>query len=234
LPYWIKDNAKFAGISVNNMSKSGIKDKLSKITETKAKDDSVLYSDITGGLATKLINAVNRNLSNKQKIELLREIIQDNGFAVECKNAENKTITKVFNTVRKTDIEYADNINGAKSLNNSGYNVYVLPKFSGSKSFDYILEKENKIYTAELKTIYGNNSLNNRLNAANEQTDRIVLNIVGNSSSRYVSDEIRGFYLSNPHIKEIIVLKGGKPIYIRYEHVAKKNFTRTFMDLWAR
>jgi len=216
------------------MDKSGIEDKLSKLNEFKIEKSTVIYSDITGGVATKLISLVNRNIDNREKAKILREITQDSRFVTELKNTENKTITKVFNAVKKGDSEYADNINGAKSLNRLDYNVYILPKLSGSKSFDYILEKDRKIYAAELKNIYGNNSLNNRLNAANEQSDRIVLNIVGNATPRYVAGEIKGFYENNPHIKEIIVLKGGKPIYVDYRHVKRSNFTKTFMDKWGR
>jgi hypothetical protein len=198
------------------------------------RNGNMLYSDVTGGIASKLVTIVNENLNNKQKSEILNEIIQNEGFSIVSKNDEKDSATKVFETVRKTDAEYADNLNAARSLNNIGYGVYILPKVPGSKSFDYILTRGNKVYAAELKTIYGSNSLNNRLNAANEQSNRFVLNIVGNATSRYVADEIKGFYLRNPHIKEVIVLKGGKPIYVKYEHVTRKTFVKTFMDMWAR
>ena len=50
----------------------------------------------------------------------------------------------------------------------------------------------------------------------------------------YAADEIKDFYLNNPHVKEIIVLLGGKPIYVRYGQVVDRKFTKKFMDKWAR
>jgi hypothetical protein len=62
----------------------------------------------------------------------------------------------------------------------------------------------------------------------------MVLNMVGNVDSRYVADTIKDFYFRHRHIKEIKVLLRGKPIDVRYKHVIQKNFTKTFMDRWAR
>ena len=188
----------------------------------------------TGGIATKLIKVIKGNLDTGEKVKELKEIIQNKGFIIVCKNIEKGTVTGVFKTLRKTDEEYNDNLNGAKALNRNGYDVYMLPKLRDVKCFDYILAKDNKVHAAELKTIYGKNSLDNRLYAANEQTDRFVLNIVGNATSRFIADEIKNFYLNNPHVKEIIVLKAGKQIGITYDEVRKKIFIQTFMDKWAR
>jgi len=204
-----------------------------QLSEVKRKE-KVLYSRLTKGIAPNLIALLNENTDNKKRTKILNEIIENKGFELKHINTETKATTKVFITVRTTDPEYSDNMNGAKALNNIGYDVYMLPKVSGSKSFDYILAKGNKVYAAELKTIYGDNSLDNRLNTAGEQSDRVVLNMVGNATSRYVAGEIRSFYLKNPHVKEIIVLKGGKPIYVKYKYVRQQSFTKIFMDMWAR
>jgi len=216
--------------NVNNLESN-----LNKLKDIGKKDKSgILYNDLTLGIAPKLIRIVNEKLDNRERTQILRDIIENKGFNILSKNTERGTVTNVFNTVIKTDSEYNDNKNAAQALNNNGYDVYMLPKLSGSKSFDYILSKGNKIYTAELKTIYGKNSIDHRLNKANEQTDRIVLNIVGNITSRTAADRIQNFYLKNPQVKEVIVLKSGKPIYVDYEHAKRKNFGKTFMDKWAR
>ena len=201
-------------------------EKLSDVKRT----ETLLYSDITGDIATKIATLVNERVDNKKRVEILNEIIRNKGFNV-IPRTSNKT--KIFGTIRKDDLEYGDNLNAAKALNNIGYDVYMLPRVLGSKSFDYILVKNSNIYAAELKTIYGKNSLDHRLEKASMQTDRIVLNIVGNVSSRYVADEIKDFYLNNPHIREIIVLRGGKPIYVRYGQVTQKDFVEHFMKRWA-
>jgi hypothetical protein len=212
-----------------------IKQGLSKLSEIKRSND-VLYSDITGGIATKLADVISSKLDSREKAKILNDIISTKGFTMVNKGTSGKlqTVTKKFETVRDTDPEYKDNLNAAKSLNNTGYDVYMIPKLSGSKSPDFILKKDNKIYLSELKTIYGKNSLDHRLDVGVTQSDRLVLNIVGNVDSRYVADTIKDFYLSHKQIKEIKVLLGGKPIDINYEEVVKNNFVRTFMDKWAR
>jgi len=198
------------------------------------KDTACLpYNDLAGGIAVKIRSIVNEKLDNRQKVKLLNEIVENRGFVTVSENTEKETVTKMFETVH-TESEYNDNLNGAKALNKNGYDVYILPRVSGIKCFDYILAKDSKVYAAELKTIYGENSLSNRLKTANEQSDRVVLNIVGNATSRYVADEIKGFYLRNSHIKEIIVLKGGKPFYVDYDQTKDKKFAKKFMDRWAR
>jgi hypothetical protein len=87
---------------------------------------------------------------------------------------------------------------------------------------------------AELKTIYGKNSLDRSLTKAKSQADRIVLNIVGNITSRNAAETIKTFYENNPQINEIIVLKGGKEINIFKNQVSRKRFVDEFMKHWAR
>jgi hypothetical protein len=204
---------------------------LSELSKIKRNND-ILYSDITGDIATKLLEVINGKLENREKARILNEIISLSGFATISKGANGKlqTVTKKFETIKDTDPEYNDNLNAAKSLNNIGYDVYMIPKLSGSKSPDFILVKGSKAYLYELKTIYGVSSLENRLEAGFLQADRLVLNMVGNIDSRYVADTIKDFYLRHKYIKEIKVLLGGKPIDVYYDDIVKKNFTKKFMN----
>ncbi|MDR0737451.1 MAG: hypothetical protein LBF39_00075 [Prevotellaceae bacterium] len=204
---------------------------MSELSKIKRNND-ILYSDITGDIATKLLEVINGKLENREKARILNEIISLSGFATISKGANGKlqTVTKKFETIKDTDPEYNDNLNAAKSLNNIGYDVYMIPKLSGSKSPDFILVKGSKAYLYELKTIYGVSSLENRLEAGFLQADRLVLNMVGNIDSRYVADTIKDFYLRHKYIKEIKVLLGGKPIDVYYDDIVKKNFTKKFMN----
>jgi hypothetical protein len=198
----------------------------------------LLYSDITGGIATSIAKLVsdftNTKLDARDRKRELNNIISNSGFAKKFKNKEQKTVTKIFETIKATDREYSENINGAKALNKNGYNVYMLPR-TNKTSPDYLLEKVNggDKFLAELKTIYGKNSLDNRLNDASRQADRIVLNIVGSLDSRYTAETIKSFYEKNLQIKQIIVLKSGKSINIMREQIEKKNFVKEFMKKWV-
>ncbi|MDR0738280.1 MAG: hypothetical protein LBF39_04295 [Prevotellaceae bacterium] len=191
-------------------------------------------SNIAEDIVIKLTDVTHGNLNNRDKANILGELIQHKGFVTKLKDNETKTVTKVFRNINEIDVEYNDNMNVAKTLNRLGYNVFMLPKLLNSKSPDFILKKGNNIYLYELKTIYGKNSLNHRLEKASLQSDRIILNIVGNVDSRYVADTIKDFYLQNRHIKAIKVLLGGKPIDVRYGHVQNRKFVDLFMRWWAR
>jgi hypothetical protein len=206
---------------------------LKMLSEIK-RDSDILYSDITGGIAVKLADAINSKLDGRQKAKVLHEIIRNEGFIEKERNAEKGTVIKVFGTIKENDSGYSDNMNAAKALNKLGYDVYMLPLVAKNTSPDYILGKRNNLFLSELKTIYGKNSLDHRLKKAANQADRIILNMVGKVDSRYAGDMIKEFYLQNPNIKEIKVLLGGKQIDVDHDAVSKRNFTKTFMDKWAR
>ncbi|MDR3184413.1 MAG: hypothetical protein LBT49_03305 [Prevotellaceae bacterium] len=191
-------------------------------------------SNIAEGVATKLIAVINGNLSNRDKANILGEIIQHKGFVTKLKDNETKTATKIFGSIKMINMEYNDNMNAARTLNKLGYNVFMLPKLPNSKSPDFILQKDKMLYIYELKTVYGENSLENRLNTGSLQSDRIILNIVGGASSRYVANTVKRFYLRNRHIKEIKVLLSGKPIEVYRNQIERNDFTKNFMDRWAR
>jgi hypothetical protein len=192
------------------------------------------YAKYYGDIVAKLIAVVNGELNNRDRVNMLGEIIQDKWFIIKLKDSKTKAITKIFRSIKAANVEYNDNLNAAKSLNNAGYDVYMMPRLQGSKSPDFILKKGNSIYLYELKTIYGKNSLDHRLKKGVMQADRMVLNIVGNVDSRYVADTIKDFYLKNKQIKEIKVLLGGKPIDVILKRVKRKDFIWLFMRQWAR
>jgi hypothetical protein len=187
-----------------------------------------------GDIITKLTAVINGKLTNRDKINVLGEIIRHKGFATKLKDNEAKTTTKVSGSIKEIDVEYSDNMNVARILNRLGYNVFMLPKLPNSKSPDFILKRGHNVYLYELKTIYGVSSLENRLEAGSMQADRLILNIVGNVNSRYVADTIKDFYLRHKYIKEIKVLLGGKPINVRCGQLKDRKFTKKFMDRWAR
>jgi hypothetical protein len=191
-------------------------------------------SNIAGGIVAKLTAVINGDLNNRDKVNILGEIIQHKGFVIKLKDNETKATTKVFDSIKKTNVEYDDNMNAAKALNSLGYTVFLLPKLSDSKSPDFILQKDKMIHIYELKTVYGENSLENRLDTGVLQSERIILNIVGRANSRYVADTIKKFYMRNKCIKEIKVLLGRKPIDVTMKRVKKKDFVWLFMRQWAR
>jgi hypothetical protein len=84
-----------------------------------------------------------------------------------------------------------------------------------------------------MKTLYSKSpdTLIDQLTKGATQSDRLIVNIVGNITARDAGDAIKTFYKSH---KEIKVLTGGKEIDINFDVVIKKNFTQTFMDRWSK
>jgi hypothetical protein len=201
----------------------------------KVDGSGVLLADITGGIVSNLVKLADKSLQNREKVAIMRDIISQEGFDEVERSEATSTFIKKFYTIKTTDksTEYSDNLNGARALMRDGYNVYMLHNPKGVTSGDYILEKGKNLYYVELKTIYGQNSLENRLDRGSVQADRLVLNMVGNVDSRYVGNTIKKFYLRNPQVKEIKVLLGGKPIVVVWKTVKKRDFLKTFMGLWG-
>jgi hypothetical protein len=72
--------------------------------------------NIAGDVVIKLTDAINGELNNRDKANLLTEIIQHKGFITKSKDNKTKAITKVFRNVKAISVEYNDNMNAAKTL----------------------------------------------------------------------------------------------------------------------
>jgi hypothetical protein len=60
-------------------------------------------SNIAGGIVTKLNTVVNGNLNNRDKINILVDIIQHKGFVTKLKDSETRTTTKVFGNIKESN-----------------------------------------------------------------------------------------------------------------------------------
>ena len=198
---------------------------------------NMLFADPTGGLAPgihalygKLKNLTNLNLSNRKRAEILKDIVSNEGFK------KLETGISKFATIEKTDIEFRNNIFGARALVKNGYNVFMLPNPKDFKSADFVLQKGNRFFYSEMKTIHGGSpeTVVKQLNKAKAQSDRIILNVVGNISPRNLADGIQTFYENNPQVREIKVLKGGKEINVNARDASRRSFINDFTRRWSR
>ena len=214
-----------------------IRENIKKLGEIggRTNTSNMLLMDITGGVATamyqKIKSLYNENLDNRERLNILKDIVASEGF----EKYENNILK--FATVNKNDVEFPNNINGARALSNLGYKVYMLPNPMNTKSADFVIVDNNKnLYYTELKTIHGKSqeTVINQLNVGKTQADRIILNVSGNISPRDLADGIKDFYLDNQFVKEIKVLKSGKEIRVRLGYVKEKNFTEDFMNRYYK
>lgn len=122
----------------------------------------------------------------------------------------------------------------AKKLIQNGYDVYLLPNVSGSKSADFIGIKGNKYYYFEGKTINGKSTIKQRLIEASTQSDRAILDIVGTNDINEISDSIKWFFENNDSVIEIIIFRRSKLILIEKDDIKDKFFKESLRKKWVR
>lgn len=86
-----------------------------------------------------------------------------------------------------------------------GYIVYILPNPRGVSSADFIFRNKNSYKLYELKTIYGKNSLGNRLHESVEQSDRVVLNLTNSYKIRRLADDITRHFKLSSNAREVLI-----------------------------
>lgn len=128
----------------------------------------------------------------------------------------------------------SSNLSAAKKCARHGYDVYMLPNPNGGKTPDFILEKNGKYYAYELKTIYSVASIITRLESAILQSDRIMLDMVATTNSRYLAEKICYFLRTHSEIKDIMLFKGEKELHASPQMAGKKSFIEDFMIRWDR
>ena len=130
--------------------------------------------------------------------------------------------------------EFTTNLSVAKKCARHGYDVYMLPNPNGGKTPDFILVKKGKYYAYELKTIYSAASIWERMAAALQQSDRIMLDMIDTPSSRDLADNLRCFILSNPSVRDIMIFKGNKELHMSHQMAKGPTIVERFMRLWDR
>lgn len=156
----------------------------------------------------------------------------------ELKDAANKDMKgKIFSNMSLAEIkntgEGVANVLVAQKLAGKKRSVYLMPNPKGFKSPDFIIKEGNKYYSLELKTINGMSSVDNRLEDAAKQSNRIVLDIAaGKRNSRILASSILTFLKKQNSVKEIIIFKGHKEYKVTPKDIAETKFINKFMLTW--
>lgn len=242
LPYWMQQNRGYLFGEYNT-----IKDKINRYNTIAPKkvNANIVFSDATGGLASmgfkgisQAIKYYNKLEANAEKVSILKAITQMKEFEVirHLSNAKNKVYgfnVKQFDELLKAH-EMPKNITIAKKLIQNGYDVYLLPNVSGSKSADFIGIKGNRYYYFEGKTINGKSTIKQRLIEASTQSDRTILDIVGTNDVNAIYGNIKWFFENNDNVKEIIIFRRSKLILIEKDDIKDKFFKESFRKKWVR
>ena len=94
---------------------------------------------------------------------------------------------------------------------------------------DDIFERKGVYKMFDLKTISGNNSVDNRLSESVGQTNRVLLNMAVDYNPRQLARSIRHYFERNTESLEVLILKGKKIISIIREDVEGTSYIKYFM-----
>ena len=86
----------------------------------------------------------------------------------------------------------------------------------------------------DLKTISGNNSVDNRLKDSIGQTNRVLLHIVTNYEPRPLAKSIKRYFEKNTEAKEVLVLKGKKIITVNREDTLGESYIKNFLKKYKK
>lgn len=202
-----------------------------------------MSADLTGGIATgtsegftALVNAYYRAEANKQKVAILNQIISESKFTrLDYHSPQSGSIFGMgiddFSLQLKTK-ELPKNLAISKKLADNGYDVFLLANPNSTKSADFILRKNKKLYYVEGKTMNGANSLDHLLNKGSQQADIVVVDVIGTNNVRYLSKELKSAFESNQGLTKVMLLKGNRLIEFSRRSVQSKSFEQTFKKEW--
>ena len=114
-------------------------------------------------------------------------------------------------------------------------NIYTTGGESGD-DYDNLLNAARKaverkgVYKMfDLKTIIGNNSVDNRLSESVGQTNRVLLNLAVDYNPSGLARSIKHYFESNQSACEVLIFKGKKQLSITRKSLEDTNFFRTFI-----
>jgi SPP1 gp7 family putative phage head morphogenesis protein len=137
----------------------------------------------------------------------------------------------IYSAIDEKSADYQNLFSCAVKLADHGFNVFILPNPGSTRSGDYIIKKKNYIGLYDLKTITGDNSIENRLSESIGQTKRVILNITTHYNPRKISKSLQE-YFKNKETLEVKIIKGNKLIEIDRKMAKAPNFEKKFRKLY--
>ena len=93
---------------------------------------------------------------------------------------------------------------------------------------EIVLRQNNKLYYVEGKT------LDHLIEKGCEQSNRLVIDIIGTKNARYLKKEIQCGFESNSSLQYLFLFKGKRLIVIDRDAALANDFENTFLKLWNK
>ena len=136
---------------------------------------------------------------------------------------------EIFAIGGKDDADFPRLLDAARKAVTLGYRVYMLPNPHGIRTADFIFERKGLFRMYDLKTVFGKNSIDTQLMDSIGQTNRILLNMTSEYSSRLLAKGIKRYFERNPHAVEVLIMKGKRTISVIREDTLGQYYVRNFM-----
>ena len=193
----------------------------------------------TGNKEAALFYKVANAESNKEKVTLLKDFIEDKGnnfkklgrFSTKDHSIYSGYDSQFDEALKKG--EMPKNLDMARKLLKHGYDVYLMPNPSESSSFDFIVKDKNgKLYSIEGKAFNGENTLDHLIDKGSKQATRVVIDVIGNDNTKYIEDRVTEGFKDNASLEELWLLKGSRLIKVTRQAAESKRFSERFARQW--
>lgn len=234
------DSMKGSKVWVMRIDDKIINPEMSKAITTKEKLKKIIFGEAenVSSSPTSLFTDINKSLNNKEKVSHLKAYIEDNGNHFAKINRYSTKEGSIFSQyANEYDIafktgEMPKNLDMARKLTKQGYDVYMMPNPSESNSFVFIIKKQDKIYDIEGKAFNGTNTLDHLLDKGAKQSSRVLVDVIGNKNTNYISSTVKKAFEENTQLSEIWLFKGSRLIKVSRHLYTSKAFEYKFKKLW--
>ena len=176
--------------------------------------------------------------TNREKISVLQWMVENPEFQILKRYSTAENAVYGLNISQYDDIllsgEMPKNLAIAQKLVVNKFDVFLLTNPTSTKSADFVMRQNNKLYYVEGKTLDGKNSLDHLIEKGSEQSSKVVIDIIGTKNARYLKKEIQDGFESNGSLQCLLLLKGKRLIVIDRDAAKAKDFENTFLKLWNK
>ena len=176
--------------------------------------------------------------TNREKVSVLQWIVENPEFQVLKRYSTAENTVYGLNISQYDDIllsgEMPKNLAIAQKLVMNKFDVFLLTNRTSTKSADFVLRQNNKLYYVEGKTLDGKNSLDHLIEKGSEQSNRVVIDIVGTTSTNYIKTIIEKGFERYSVLQELFLLKGSRLIRINRQMSQTKTFMESFKKVWNK
>ena len=142
--------------------------------------------------------------------------------------------TDIYSAISENSDDFDNLINAARKAVEHGYRIYILPNPRGCRTADFIFEKKGILGLYDLKTVQGKGSVGTQLLDSIGQTNRVLLNMTTDYSSRLLASDIKNYFETNQDALEVLIFKGKKVLPVNRIQVQSPDFNRVFRKRYEK